>query len=470
MSPHQFLLALRARARIFALLLLATIVSVAVVSLLLPKKYVAAVSLLVDRKDDPNAASARHQGGYMQTQVDILTSRRVAGQVVRDLKLAQLPAMREAFAEEADFPGTIEEWLTEKLLERVKVDASQSSVLQVTFSATDPRFAADVANAFAAAYADVTLRVEPMREAAVWFEEQLKDLRKLLEQKQAKVAAYHQEKGLIASDERVDVESARLSELSTQLVQAQSASFDSATRRRQAADLLGKGISPETLPEILAQPFLQQIKVELMRSETQLSELASRLGPNHPQYQSARTQHAALRAKLDGEMRKVIGGLENGDRQSHAREEELAKALAAQRAKVMRLKEWRSELAVLTRELESAQKAYDTALQRAVVTNVDSRARQANVSLLTEATPPLKAARPKLGLNIALSVVIGILLGLTAVYFLEIADRRVRSRGDLEVELNAPLLVVLDDLRSKAPPRLLGPGIRPMPALLPRLE
>jgi len=469
-SLHQFLLALRARVRIFALLLLATIVTVAAVSLLLPKKYVATVSLLVDRKDDSSAASGRHQGGYIQTQVDILTSRRVAGQVVRELKLAQLPEVREAFEADTDGTGSIEEWLIEKLLKRLKVDASQSSVLQVMFSAADPRFAADVANAFVAAYADVTLRVEPMREATVWFDQQLKDLRNALEQRQAKVAAYHKEKGLIASDERVDVESARLSELSTQLVQAQNASFDSMTRRRQAADLLAKGVSPETLPEILAQPFLQQIKVELVRSETQLSELASRLGPNHPQYQSARTQHAALRARLDGEMAKVIGGLENGDRQSRAREEELAKALGAQREKVMRLKEWRSELAVLTREAESAQKAYDAALQRAVVNNVDNRARQANVSVLTQATPPLKAAQPKLALNIALSVVVGILLGLTAVYFLEIADRRVRSRGDLESELNAPLLVVLDDLRSKAPPRLLGPGIRAMPALLPRLE
>lgn len=470
MSPHQFLLALRARARVFALLLLATVVTVAVVSLLLPKKYVATVSLLVDRRDDANGASTRLQGGYMQTQIDILTSRRVAGQVVRDLKLAQVPEIREAFAKEDDFTGTIEEWLTDSLLKRVKVDASQSSVLQVMVSARDPRFAADVANAFAAAYADVTLRVEPMREAAVWFDEQLKDLRTALEQRQQKVAAYHQEKGLIASDERVDVESTRLSELSTQLVQAQNATFDSSTRRRQASDLLAKGASPETLPEILAQPFLQQIKVELVRSETQLSELASRLGPNHPQYLSAKSQHAALRAKLDGEMAKVIGGLENGDRQSRAREEQLAKALAEQRAKVMRLKEWRSELAVLTRELESAQKAYDIALQRAVVNNVDNRARQANVSVLTQATPPFKAAWPKLGINLVLSVVVGLLLGLTAVYFLEIADRRVRSGDDLQIELNAPLLVVLDDLRSKAPPRLLGTGIRPMPALLPRLE
>jgi hypothetical protein len=57
------------------------------------------------------------------------------------------------------------------------------------------------------------------------------------------------------------------------------------------------------------------------------------------------------------------------------------------------------------------------------------------------------------------------MLGLAAVYLLESMDRRVRSRGDLESELNAPLLVVLDDIRSNAMPRLLGPGSRVLPAL-----
>lgn len=476
MSLHQFLLALRARAGVFALLLLATIAIVTVVSLVLPKTYVATVSLLVDRRDEQSLnatqSNARYQVGYLQTQVDIITSRRVAGEVVRRMKLDQNPEMREAFEKDTDGSGSMEDWLVDQLLKKLKVDTSQSSVVQIMYSASDPKFATEVANAFATAYTDVTLqlRVEPTREAAVWFDEQLKELRNSLEQRQATLTKYYRERGLTPSDERLDIESARLQELSTQLLQAQNASYDSATRRRQAGDSLTKGSSIEMLPEILSQPFIQTMKTELVKSEIKLSELAGNLGPNHPQYQRAKSEYAALRAKLDSEMNKVVGGLDNSARQARAREEELQRALQAQRAQVLRLKEARNEVAVLTREVDSAQKAYEIALQRAVVNKVDSRARQTNVSVLTAATPPLEAARPKLGLNIGLSLIVGLLLGLTAVYLLESVDRRVRSRGDLESELNAPLLVVLDDIRSKAPPRLLGPGIRATPALLPRLE
>ena len=475
MSLHQYLLALRARFSVFAVLLLATVAAATVVSLLLPKSYRATTSLLVDRKDEQSLNSAQYparlQVGYLQTQVDIIASRRVAQKVVSDLKLAQSPAAREAFENETDGNGTIENWLVEMLLKRLKTDTSQSSVIQIMFTSSDPRFAADVANAFAAAYTDTTLqlRVEPAKETAVWFDEQLKELRNNLEQSQSKLTAYHRDKNLISADERFDVENARLSELSTQLVQAQNQSYDSGTRRRQAAEFLANGASPETLPEIIAQPFIQAVKTDLVRSETKLKEIASQLGPNHPQYQRQFTEHAALRAKLDMEMTKVIGGLENSARQNRAREEELRRALTEQRAQVMRLKESRSELAVLNREVESAQKAYDGALQRSVVHKVDSRARQTNVAMLTPAVVPREAARPKIWLNIALSVVAGLMLGLAAVYLLESMDRRVRSRGDLESELNAPLLVVLDDIRSNAMPRLLGPGSRALPAL-PRPE
>ena len=470
MSLHQYLLALRARFGVFALLVLATIAAATLVSLLLPKSFVATTSLLVDRKDDqslgPGGQPARFQLGYLQTQVDIITSRRVAHKVVSDLKLAQSPAAREAFERETDGTGSIESWLVEMLLKKLKTDTSQSSVIQIMYASSDPRFAADVANAFAAAYTDTTLqlKIEPTKETAAWFDEQLKELRNNLEQNQAKLTAYHQEKGLVSIDERFDVESSRLNELSTQLLQAQNQSFDSGTRRRQATSHLANGASPETLPEILAQPFIQSVKTDLVRSETKLKELASQLGPNHPQYQRQFTEHAALKAKLDAEMMKVIGGVENAARQNRDREEELRKALDAQRAQVMRLKEWRSTLAVLNRDVESAQKAYDSALQRAVVHKVDSRAKQTNIALLTPAIAPREAARPKIWLNIALSVVAGVMLGLTAVYLLESTDRRVRSRGDLESELNAPLLVVLDDVRSTAVPRLLGPGSRSLPA------
>src|SRR5690606_11240434 len=94
--------------------------------------------------------------GYMQTQVGIITSERVARRVVRELRLAEHPRARRAY-EDSGYEGPIEDWLAQSLLKRLKVTTSQSNIIHVTVGAGEPRLAADIANAFARIYIDTVL-------------------------------------------------------------------------------------------------------------------------------------------------------------------------------------------------------------------------------------------------------------------------------------------------------------------------
>src|SRR5579859_6267440 len=232
MTFQQFLLALRGRWKIFAALFVATVAAAFLVTLVMPKTYEAVTSVLVDAKDDQMInqplGSPRQNIGYMQTQIDIIQSQRVARKVVEDLKLADNPGIKAAFAKSTGGRGDVVDWVAGGLLQTLKVDSSQSSVIQLKYTASDSKFAADVANAFARAYVDTTLklRIEPTKEAAQWFDEQLKGLRTDLENAQAKLAAFQREKGIIATDERVDIETTRLNELSNQALQASAQSYD----------------------------------------------------------------------------------------------------------------------------------------------------------------------------------------------------------------------------------------------------
>jgi chain length determinant protein EpsF len=459
---NLFLSALRARLGVFALVLAATILAATVVSLLLPKSYKATASVLVDANRDEQSLSnvfvpVRERLGYMQTQMDIITSARVARRVVQDLKLADSPASREAFEKEAGGTGSIENWLVENLLRRLKVETSQSSVIQVSFSSADPRFSALVTNAFAKAYINtmLELRVEPMQQAAVWFDEQLKSLRATLEDAQAKLTDYHRQQGIISADERYDVENARLGEISTQLVRTQDQTFDLDTKERQARDVRKQGASLDKLPDVLANAFLQRLNTDLAHGEAKLQELATQYGANHPQYQRQLSENQSLRDKLDAEMRKVVAGIENAKRQSRQREAELQGAMEAQRARLLELKEHRNELTVLTRNVESAQRTYEVAMQRSVVSQVEGRASQSNVALLNPAVAPRKPSHPKVALNIVLSIVVGTMLGMGMAILMELLDRRVRAPSDLDHGQNVPLLGVLN-ARLPAGPPLLG--------------
>jgi succinoglycan biosynthesis transport protein ExoP len=466
MSIQQFLLALRARFRVFALILAATAAAAVTASLLLPKTYKATASLLVDAKDEQSLSNSlrplilpQERLSYLQTQMDIISSRKVGRKAVRELGLAQDAAMQAAFAKADHGAGSIEDWLVDGLHRDLKVETSQSNVIQVGFSSADPRFAASVANAFARAYADtmLELRIEPTREAAAWFDEQLKSLRANLEQAQARLTDYQRRKGIVATDEHLDVDSARLSELSTELVNAQARTFDATARARQAREFMAAGGSPDDVPEVLSNPFIQKLKSDLMGGEAKLQEISSQLGVKHPRYQRQLSENESLRGKLVSEMRRVVAGLESTVRQGRAREAELNAALDAQRERVLERKASRNEAGVLARDVENAQRAYDLALQRFTASKVDSRANQADVAILSPAVVPDSPARPRLLLNALLSVVVGTMLGLGAVILLELSDRRVRLPADFMLGQEAPLLAVLGPWPGTTERLLTGP-------------
>ena len=74
---------------------------------------------------------------------------------------------------------------------------------------------------------------------------------------------------------------------------------------------------------------------------------------------------------------------------------------------------------------------------------VEATARTTNVTILNPAAEPILPLRPRMSINLAVGLFVGLLLGLAAVFFLELLDRRVRSTTDLEMGLEAPLLGTL---------------------------
>jgi len=473
MDLNQYILALKARKKAFTTVLAVTVVTAVLVALLLPKRYDATATVLIDARDEqtlsPRGMSPRERAGYIFTQMDLIQSGKVATKVVRDLKLAQQPGVREEWERETGGVGTIEEWLAANLVEKLKVDSGASNIITIKYSSSDAAKSAAVANAFAKAYLDVALelRTGPSKEAAAWFDDQLKGLRSDLTSAQSKLSAYQKEKGVVGVEERMDVEFTRLAEISGELSRQRTTTLDSQTRYKQAQDLIAGGVSLEAFPEVLSNGYIITVKSALQTAEQRLQEQSEVLGQNHPTYQRTAAEVQNLRERLKSEATKVVTGLGNAVAQNQKRVQELEAALTAQQDRIMKMREARVDMAVLTRDLENAQRAYDGALQRAIAVKVDSKVRQTNLAMLTPALEPLKPAFPKVGLISALSVLMGLLLAAGVVYLLEYLDRRVRSRTDLESRLAVPSLGVLSRW-TPAGARLLPSPNSPVRNALPR--
>ena len=436
LSPRLFLGALRARRRVFAVALATVVLGATVASFLMPRSYRATVALLVDAKDEQSLSDAlrpllapQERVSYLQTQVDILSSPKVAREVVRQLHLAQNPAALAALGVKPSRDGRLEDRLVEVLRHDFKAETSQSSVIQASFSCADPNWAATIANAFAKAYGDtmLELRVAPTRNAAAWFDEQIKALR------------------------------ANLAEAQTKLTQA----------KRAAQAKLSE--HPERLAQVMGNPFIEQLRSELLHGEAKLQELGTQYGINHPVYRRQVSENRALRARLQAEMRKLAAGAAGAEVAATPEEILSANHAGPQHGRGQPGGAGDARLAelvdpVLARNVETAEHAYETATQRYVVSQVDSRASETNVTVLNPAVAPFDAYRPNVPLNLALSLFTGVVLGGILVALLEMRDPLVRTSEDLLTVSQVPLLAVLGN-ESKRPRLLLGPPAAVLRAL-----
>jgi succinoglycan biosynthesis transport protein ExoP len=442
MTFPQLLIILRARSRIILMTLMVTVVATVALSLILPKTYKASTTLLLNYKGtDPVSGAilpAQLVAGYMATQVDIVTSKRVALKTVDNLGLANDPASRQRFTAATGGNGDIREWLADMLLKMTTVTpAKESSVIELNAKSSDPVFSATVANGVATAYQQLSLQIktEPLQKAAQYFTEQIKSLRADLETAQNKLARYQQDHGLVSTDDHLDVESARMNDLSSQLVQAQGAAIEASTRGNQA---MGRG--GRDSPDVISNQMIQNQKSSLAAAEGRFALLSQTLASNHPQYQAAKAEVDKLRAELNANIASTNNGTANNGRILRQREAEVRAALTAQTAKVLQLNRARSEMSLLVKDVESAQKAYDAASARLTQTDLEGHSNQSDVSLLTPAVAPRLPSSPNIPLNVVLSILLGCMLGLALAVLAELANRRVRSIADLGNALPAPML------------------------------
>lgn len=443
MNLTQLIPILLARWRTAAAVFATVTIVVLLVTLSTTSKYTATASVVADVKPDPVSAMFMQNAvtpAYIATQVDVIRSDRVAQRVVRNAKLADDPEVRARWLKATKGEGKIDAWMADSLRPGLEVKPSlQSSIIEVSYKAPDPRFAANMANAFVQAYIEVTLdlKVDPARQYRSFFDTRAKEARERLEEAQAKLSAFQKENGIIATDERLDVENSRLNELSTQLVTLQAISAESSSRQNQAAT------SGDRIQEVLVNPVIGSLKSDLSRAEAKLQELNARYGENHPQVVEARANIAELKARVDAEVKRVTGGVGVAASINRAREADVRASLEAQRGKLLRMKALRDEGSVLLRDVENAQRAYDAIQTRLTQTNLESQTTLSNVNILTQAEPPLHPSSPKTYLNLLVGVFVGTFLGLLAALVHELLDRRLRSVQDLTLVADLPVLAVI---------------------------
>jgi chain length determinant protein EpsF len=456
MGSQQLYLILRARWRFAARVFVGVLILVVLVTLILPKQYSATALVVVQGKTDPlsnamNYPAEKLLPSDIATQVDIIESHRVAQRAVKLMKLDESADYKEKW--ERHGKGDLVGWIADELQKKVTVAPSkESDVIGIAARWTDAKFAATLANAWAQAYIDtnIELKVDSAKQYAVWFNEQSRTLRADLEAKEKRLSAFQNAAGIVATDDKLDVENARLQELSTELVAVQTQRQQSQSRQRQARG------GAESLPEVLQSPVIANLKASLATAEAKRRDMATNYGKNYPDYKDVEAEIAGLQARIAQESERIAASLGGTAEIDVRREDDLKAALAAQKQRILDLKNQHDEVSDLQNDVTMAQKNLEAVSQRLAQSSLESQAQQTNIELLAPAAVPTEAASPKLLLNLLFGLFVGLVCGVGAALLREMTDRRVREGDELLQLLGVPLL-------GRIPNAKTGPG-RALPA------
>ena len=432
LTRSQVLAILLAHRRLSIFIALAVIVVTFVYVKMMPKSYTAQSTVMVnyETSDPSRQVPAELFSSYMLTQMELIQSREVLLAVIDKLGLTHDPEFAPPVASGIATPT---DWAEKSLRSSLTIEQGKGiELLYVSATSKDRNKAAVIANAVVDAYqARERERVRnPGSGRADEYAQQLSELKAKVGVAESNIAEFRQRTGLTDVSAQNDVDTQALNSLEQQLLAAQNL-------RREAESKSNGDQSVST--NVLTSGLIQNLKSQLATLQSQLAQLTSTLGPEHPKVLELESQIAATKRSLSQEVQTFSSG--NAGEAASAREveEKMQRAVEAQRAKLVNVRKMQDEGQKLQLELESAQTVYKRALDGY------DQIMFASASVVSRAKPPIESSKPNKVLLMAIGSIIGVLLGIIGPLAYELLfNRRLRCRDDVERDFGIPVLAEFD--------------------------
>ncbi|MEW6667869.1 MAG: polysaccharide biosynthesis tyrosine autokinase [Thermodesulfobacteriota bacterium] len=460
-----------------------TVITVTIHAFTATPIYEAKTRLIIDR-ENPNVVSIQEVMAvdasgtdYYQTQYKIIESRAVAREVIKRLRLDEseefrpkpkddfLSSLKRSIGETISFwresfvslfkdkepPREAPEDSPEDsrfvgaFIGRIKVEPIRNSrLVDVSFQAKDRALAAKAANALARAYIDKNLetKLRAAQDAVKWLNERIEEERKKVEKAEHSLLRY-KEKHSIITDFSSDVEKVtaqKLAQINQQVVEAESRRVEAETRYQQATALSHSPDMLDSIPEVLNNDLIRQIKAMEVDLYKRISEFSKKYGERHPQMVAIESELKTLQKRKVQEVERVINSLRNEYRVALARENSLKAALERQKKESLDLNQKAIEFGVLQREAESARQMYELLIKRFKETSLAEEMKTGNIRIIDRAEVPKDPVKPKKGLNILLAALVGLVAGTGMAFFFEYLDNTIKLPEDIKRHLRVPYL------------------------------
>lgn len=443
--------------RLFRNVSLAVIGLTAAIMAVLPSAYsTSAVVMIEPRKNNVTDQSSvlsetPTDPSSIQNQIQLLTSRDLAARVVDKLGLASDPEFASAalnplrWLKPAPPAGAARrrDAMITTFLKHLSVDSvGLSTTITVTFTSHDPAKAAVVANTVVDTYLGMqaAIRYEVAERTTDWLLDRIRALGQQVQSAEVAIQQYKNDHNLADTSSGGSLVDQQLAAINSQLVAAREDLAAKEAENARILALLQTGRAAD-ISQIASSPLIIELREQQAELIRQQGELSTRYGPRHPKMIAAESQMRDLDAKIDEEVKRIAGSVENEVAVARAQVHSLEDSLQSAEGEAAEQNMARVKLQSLEANAASTRSMYEAFVSRLRETQGQNGLETVDAREISHAPVPLSPSWPPRLLAVAASVPAGVLLGFLAALLAE------RFEAVPQTRTETPRLALQDPFR-----------------------
>jgi len=422
---------------------------------------------------------------YYQTQYKILKGRDLTRRVVRRLRLETVPEFNgtkpppptpismlrdlktrlmgyvrgtpETPLEAPKVDETADESaLVAGFIGRVAVDPVRGShLVDVTFIAEDPKFAAEAVNTLVDEYVSENLEIKlrSTQGMLAWLDKELANQQSRVEGSEKALAEYREKENALSLDDKQNIVLSRLNQLNDAQTRARTARVQKESLYNQVKSI-SSGTAPDAIPIIAQNPSVQDRKSKLSELQREKAKLLERYGERHPQVVNINASLSDAQRQLDLELALAVQSVRNEYETALLEERTLSKNLEGAKVEATDLNRKGIGYGVMEREAKSNRQVYEALLTREKELRVSANSRTNNIRVVDKAEvprAPLAAGGRRTWL---MSVLVGLTLSIAVALSLDYMNDTIKTPEDVTRRLKLPFLGLVPAVRGDKHPLL----------------
>ena len=301
-------------------------------------------------------------------------------------------------------------------------------LIEIGCETTSPEAGSAFINTLAVEYIEQSMqvRLKGVQRTIEWLSGQLQQAKTRLEAAEQEQQKYVSGAGLMfVSPDNT------LSETKLRQLQSELSSIQADRIAKQAIWEMASKSPVEALPEVVDDPALRSLEIELGGLRKQLAEVSTTLAPENYKVKRVTAQIAEIESTLQKQRNSVMRKIRNNYDAAQNREKLLQGAYGSQARSLAQEAEKATKYNILKRDVEIARQGYNVLLTQLNQSGLALAVPTNAVRVVDPSDPPGDPSKPQPGVYTGWGIATGMSLALMIAWVTEHADQSIRGPGEI---------------------------------------